>query len=123
MVAEKNSVWRSAGMAAMIFLTVGRKPMSSMRSASSRTRMRTLPRSTSLRPRKSNSRPGVAMSTCAPLRMACNCASLAEAADDDGGANAGARGHLGEGLVDLHGEFARGAEDDGADAGGCGLLR
>ena len=73
MVAEKNSVWRSAGMAAMIFLMVGRKPMSSMRSASSRTRMRTLPRLTSCRLRKSYSRPGVAISTCAPLRMDCNC--------------------------------------------------
>ena len=37
MVAEKNNVYRSGGMAAMIFLIVGRKPMSSMRSASSRT--------------------------------------------------------------------------------------
>ena len=41
MVAEKNSVWRSAGSSVMIFLMVGRKPMSSMRSASSSTRMRT----------------------------------------------------------------------------------
>ena len=37
MAAEKNNVYRSGGMAAMIFLIVGRKPMSSMRSASSRT--------------------------------------------------------------------------------------
>ena len=56
----------------MMRLTVGRKPISSMRSASSRTSMRTLPRSTSWRLRKSYSLPGVASSTCAPLRMDCN---------------------------------------------------
>ena len=49
--------------------------------------------------------------------------SLAESADGDGGANAGARRHFGEGLVDLDGEFARRAQDDGADAGMRRLLR
>jgi hypothetical protein len=72
MVAEKNMVWRSEGMAAIILVMVGKKPMSSIRSASSRTSMRALPRSMSRRLRKSYSLPGVAISTCAPLRMACN---------------------------------------------------
>ena len=40
-VAEKKSVWRLAGVWATIRSTAGLKPMSSMRSASSRTRMRT----------------------------------------------------------------------------------
>ena len=57
----------------MIFLTVGRKPMSSMRSASSRTSMKTPCRSKSWRPRKSTSLPGVAMSACAPSRIDCSC--------------------------------------------------
>jgi len=39
--AEKSRVWRSAGVAAMIRLMVGRKPISSIRSASSSTRIRT----------------------------------------------------------------------------------
>ncbi len=43
--------------------------------------------------------------------------SLVEPADDDGGANAGARRHFGEGLIDLDGELARRDEDDGPDAG------
>ena len=37
-VAEKKSVWRSCGQARTMRSTAGRKPMSSMRSASSRTR-------------------------------------------------------------------------------------
>ena len=40
-VAEKNIVWRLAGHRATIRSTAGRKPMSSMRSASSSTRKRT----------------------------------------------------------------------------------
>ncbi len=47
---------------------------------------------------------------------------LAQAADGDGGANAGAGRHFDERVVDLHGELARGAQDNGTDAGGCGLL-
>ena len=47
---------------------------------------------------------------------------LAQAADGDGGANAGAGRHFDERVVDLHGEFARGAQDNGADAGARGLL-
>ena len=39
MVAEQNMVWRAAGKSARIRLMVGRKPMSSIRSASSRTRV------------------------------------------------------------------------------------
>src|SRR5580700_2895088 len=73
MVAEKNNVWRAAGMVAMMRLMVGRKPISSMRSASSSTRMRTPPRAMSPRLRKSYNLPGVAITTCTPLRMDCNC--------------------------------------------------
>ena len=41
-VAEKSIVWRLLGRRRMIFSTCGRKPMSSMRSASSSTRIATL---------------------------------------------------------------------------------
>jgi hypothetical protein len=42
--------------------------------------------------------------------------ALAQSADADCGANAGARRHLGERFVDLDGKFTRRAQDDGADA-------
>jgi hypothetical protein len=43
--------------------------------------------------------------------------ALTESADCDCGANAGARGHLGERFVDLDGQFTSGAENDGLNAG------
>ena len=66
MVALKNSVCRFAGNCATIRSTSGMNPMSSIRSASSITRMRVsvsrmLPRSY-----MSSSRPGVAISTSTP---------------------------------------------------------
>ena len=69
-VAEKNSVCRVVGMVFRIRLSAGKKPMSSMRSASSSTSTSTPPRFTSLRSRKSHRRPGVAITICAPRRMA-----------------------------------------------------
>jgi hypothetical protein len=47
-------------------LDVGMKPMSSMRSASSRTRICTLPRFTAFCPTRSSSRPGVATRISTP---------------------------------------------------------
>ena len=66
MVAEKNRVWRVKGMSLQMRSMSGMKPMSSMRSASSMTRMST-PCSSSL-PRSvwSSRRPGVAISTSTP---------------------------------------------------------
>ena len=72
MVAEKNIVWRSFGVAPRIRWMLGRKPMSSMRSASSRTTIWIPPSFTRSRLMKSHKRPGVAISTCAPLRTAVN---------------------------------------------------
>ncbi len=46
-VAEKNRFWRCAGMASMMRFTSGQNPMSSMRSASSRTSVSTLSSRTS----------------------------------------------------------------------------
>ena len=73
--------------------------MSSMRSASSSTRMLDAAQIHQLALEKSHRRPGVAMMTCAPLRMACNWAHSLSAADDDGGAETGAGGDHGEGSL------------------------
>ena len=67
MVAENNSVWRLDGVASTMRRTEGRKPMSSMRSASSSTRICTWERSTAFWFMRSMRRPGVAMSTSTPL--------------------------------------------------------
>ena len=83
-VAEKNSVCRSAGIDRTIRWICGSKPMSSMRSASSRTRYeiwcsRTMPPS-----RKSLRRPGVAMTSWTPKRRSRSCGPL-EAPPGGGG--------------------------------------
>ena len=65
-VAENRSVWRDFGVAATIFLTEGRKPMSSMRSASSSTSTSTWERCAAPCSMRSMRRPGVAMSTSQP---------------------------------------------------------
>ncbi len=72
-VAEKNRLWRDFGRADRIFSIAGRKPISSMRSASSSTTVDTVRRSISLRFRKSSRRPGVAITICTPRRMALSC--------------------------------------------------
>src|ERR1700722_16477540 len=66
MVAEKNSVWRVNGTSLQMRSMSGMKPMSSMRSASSMTRISIALRSRTPRPVKSSRRPGVAMTTSAP---------------------------------------------------------
>ena len=70
MVAEKKRLWRFFGSNDRIFSMAGRKPMSSMRSASSRTTVETAPSWINLRPMKSSRRPGVAMTTWTPRRKA-----------------------------------------------------
>ena len=65
-VAEKNSVWRVNGTSLQMRSMSGMKPMSSIRSASSMTRISIAFRSRPPRPVKSSRRPGVAMTTSAP---------------------------------------------------------
>ena len=72
-VAEKHMVWRFTGNTPTMRRMEGRKPMSSIRSASSRTRIEVPRKSTSLRSRKSSKRPGVATIKRAPLRIAASC--------------------------------------------------
>ena len=69
-VAENIRFWRLAGSSAMIFWMSGRKPMSSIRSASSRTRISTWPRLATFWPTRSSSRPGVATRISMPPRRA-----------------------------------------------------
>ena len=67
-VAVKNSVCRAEGARARILRICGSKPMSSMRSASSRTTYVDEPRLMAPDSRKSLRRPGVAMAIWGPLR-------------------------------------------------------
>ena len=75
-VAEKQSVWRSIGTRARIPSTCGANPMSSMRSASSRTSSRIPPSETEPRSRWSMSRPGVATTTSGRLRSPLVCGPI-----------------------------------------------
>ena len=75
-VAENNNVWRFFGSVAMIFFSAGRKPMSSMRSASSSTSVSTADRSSVRCCMWSIRRPGVAMTTSTPRRKALICGPM-----------------------------------------------
>ena len=67
MVAEKNSVWRVRGRKPTIFSTSGIKPMSSIRSASSMTRILVSVSNSPPRSNRSIRRPGVAIRTSTPF--------------------------------------------------------
>ena len=66
-VAEKNIDWRRTGSLEMIRLMSGRNPMSSIRSASSRTNISTWSRNTIPWVIRSMSRPGQAITVSAPF--------------------------------------------------------
>src|SRR5262249_3154019 len=82
-VAENRSVCRFVGSIASTRLMAGRKPMSSMRSASSRTRTSSVDRSTALRSVRSSRRPGVAITTLAPHPQVRDLGANVRAADHD----------------------------------------
>ena len=67
-VAEKSIVCRAVGTRVMMRLICGQNPMSSMRSASSRTRIATWSSRMVFCSRWSRSRPGVAMTMCGSRR-------------------------------------------------------
>ncbi len=73
MVAENSTVWRWLGTAARTLRIAGRKPMSSIWSASSSTTVSTPSRRTTPVFMWSSSRPGVATSTSTPRAMARIC--------------------------------------------------
>ncbi len=77
-MAENIRVWRWLGRRARISATSGKKPMSSIRSASSKTQVRTPSRLQPLvRPRWSKRRPGVAMMTSWECWRAVACGPMA----------------------------------------------
>ena len=90
----------------------GSKPISSMRSTSSSTRILTPSSRTSLRLRKSSSRPGVATIKLRAAADGFELRMFRHAADHqrNGLRVAGPDGP--EGLLDLHGQFARGQNDE-----------
>ena len=72
-VAEKNRFWRLEGSNATTRCSSSLKPASSMRSASSNTRVRTAPKAKALWSTKSNSLPGVATTISVPRRKPIIC--------------------------------------------------
>ena len=67
-MAENKRVWRCAGMRLMMRCRSGKNPISSIRSASSSTKIWTCERSAVLEPRWSSKRPGVAIKISTPAR-------------------------------------------------------
>ncbi|CDC31028.1 unknown [Faecalibacterium sp. CAG:82] len=73
MVALNMRFWRCLGSLAITFFTSWTKPMSSIRSASSSTKISMFERSTSPCPTRSFNRPGQAMRISTPFLMASTC--------------------------------------------------
>ena len=94
--------------------------MSSIRSASSRTRTSRWSSFAYGKRKWSSRRPGVATMTSTPVRNACSCGPIADAAEDGGGGEGRVDGELVRVLLDLRGELARGREDE--RAGDAALL-
>jgi hypothetical protein len=118
MVAEKNSVWRSAGSAPSSSSISSLKPMSSMRSASSRMAMRMCEGSKVPRRRWSSRRPGCRRPPGA-IAQGAELAVHRRAAVDGHGVQAGHfRAEAVDFLADLHGQFAGRAEDQHLGEGG-----
>ncbi len=75
MVAENSIVWRVSGVIRRIFSTSGRKPRSSISSASSRTSACTWEMSSARRLHRSISRPGVPTTMSTPASSVSSCVS------------------------------------------------
>ena len=114
MVAEKSADWRRGCSAATIFRTGWMKPMSSMRSASSRTTQRVWSRRIERSAMRSVSRPGVATTTSTPRAMARTWALRETPPRTRSVVSLRAAGEGAEGGLDLHGELAGGGEDQRA---------
>ncbi len=114
-VALKSRFWRRGGSSARIFRMSRMKPMSSIRSASSRTRISTRDRSIVRWPTWSSSRPGVATTISGPARSARTWASKPTPAVDDRRADGPARAVGPDALLDLDRELAGRGQDEAAD--------
>ena len=111
MVAEKHRVCRFAGSTDKIRRMAGRNPMSSMRSASSSTRMLTWRRSANLRFIRSCKRPGVAITSSEPARRLLNLGLLGYSSDDERGFRHFADAQLFVLFVNLHCELTGWKQD------------
>ena len=119
-VAENSSVWRSRGVILTIRSTTGLKPMSSMRSASSRTSSSIWSSATARRSIRSSSRPGVATSTC-ELPGLLGLVVDADAAVDGGDLQPAGVHDAGQLVDDLRGQLARRREHEGRRPGAVGV--
>ena len=120
MVAEKNSVWRVNGTSLQMRSMSGMKPMSSIRSASSMTRISIAFRSRPPRSVKSSRRPGVAMTTSAPRAILASWSPNDDAADQERKVQLVVDAVFAERLFDLGGELARRLQDEGPRHAGAG---
>ena len=111
MVAENSSVCSRAGRRAMIRLRSGRKPMSSMRSASSRTSVCSWSKRAWFCRMWSSSRPGVATSSSTPARSAFSCGPIGVPPTRRPTRSVGVVGQAQADVVDLLGQLARGRDD------------
>ena len=91
----------------------GRKPMSSMRSASSSTTNVSFEKSTVPRARWSSTRPGVPTMICAPAAEFFDLLADRLAAIDGDAVDAAAFGQLDDFVLHLHGQFPRRHHDQG----------
>ena len=113
-VAEKSSVWRSGGSADRMRCTSGQKPMSIMRSASSRTSTCTRRRSTASCRMWSIRRPGVATTMSTPALSARSCGPISTPPNTGGGRHRGMVGETHQGVFDLHRQLAGRRQDERA---------
>ena len=105
-----------AGARAMILRMSWMKPMSSMRSASSRTKISIADEAAHSRwPMRSSRRPGVATSMSTPRRSAWTCGCWPTPPKIDRAARRAVAAVGAEALVDLRRELARGGQDQDAD--------
>ena len=114
-VAENSRVWRFLGSRATALRTSSMKPMSSMRSASSRTSTSTCVEVDGLLADEVEqaARRGDEDLDAAPERL--DLRALGHAAVDHGRADVGALAQGGDALVDLHRQLAGGRQHQGAD--------
>ena len=123
MVAENNIIWRLAGSSFRIVRREGRKPMSSMRSASSRTMVCCAGKIDQTPFQIVAETAGGSDHHFGPGLDVAQLPVFSQAAHDNGGADARAFGELFERYIDLDREFPRRAEDedfDGFAAGNSG---
>ncbi len=122
MVAENSRVWRFAGRYLMMRLTSGKKPMSSMRSASSSTKHSTLFSLTMFCPIRSHRRPGVAIRISAPRWIALDLRHLGYAAENHRRGERCIARVLADIFVDLQCKLTRRRQDQRADNAGLAFF-